>query len=337
MILLQKKTKPTGLSKTAAALVIIAAAFLKSASFSPVTSAPSAPNVQESESVIVIEDNALPAQNDEFIPKESFLYTPEQDKNEPVYTDVSAFKKEDIKVLNNTALNLDYWSLLNEELNFKSAEANSPSVLIIHTHASEAYTPSEKYTYEPTDPSRTEDTNYNMIRVGEEIAAGLVSVGIGVYHETELFDYPTYNGSYTRALERINELLELYPTIQIILDIHRDSLVLADGTEYAKVCRINDEDAAEILLVVGSDEGQLSHPNWKENLKFALQLERIMEVKYDDLLRNLNLRKERFNQHATIGSLIIEVGCAGNTLEQALCAARAFSDCAGEIILQALS
>ncbi len=336
--MLAQKYKTKGITKTAAALIIIAMAFIKETAFSP---AEKSHQTLEANSAVISETDCkevlLYAEEDSTYSSESTIFSPEKEKTEPAKTDISSFDKNDLKVLNNTSLRPDFWSLLNSELNFEAAVSDEPSVLIIHTHASEAYTPSEKYSYEPTDPSRTEDTDYNMVRIGEEIAAGLTCAGIGVYHERELFDYPSYNGSYTRALERINELLAKYPSIQIVLDIHRDALVAADGTEYAGTCVIDGEKSAEILIVAGSGEGGLNHPEWKENLKFALQLERMMEVKYNGLLRNLNLRTERFNQHLTKGSLIIEVGCTGNTLDEAIVAARAFAACASEVILEAIS
>ena len=335
--MLRENYKTNNLFKTAAALIIISAAFIKAAVYNPEDKISNTADKPEVNYIVSSEQSSestlyLPKTDDVF--SETTLFNPEETQIKPHKTDVSSFEKEDIKVLNNTSLRPDYWSLLQEELDFDAAIPDEPSVLIIHTHASEAYTPSEKYPYEPTDPSRTEDTAYNMVRVGEEIASGLIKAGIGVYHERELFDYPSYNGSYTRALNRINELLVQYPTIQFVLDIHRDALITSDGTEYAGTCSINGEEAAQILIVSGTGEGGLSHDGWKDNLKFALQLERMMTVKYEGLVRNLNLRSERFNQHATKGSLIIEVGCTGNTLDQALCAARA---CQFAFTLNALS
>jgi stage II sporulation protein P len=269
---------------------------------------------------------------------ESLLLQTQEDNPEAVsvFKDVSGFSTGALKILNQTSYEPDYKELLSEPLNFSPNLVNGdPAVLIIHTHGSEAYTSTAQNSYSDSDTYRTEDANYSVIRVGDEITNVLTEAGIGVIHETQLFDYPSYNGCYTRALERINEILKEHPTIKIILDIHRDAVIKDDGTELGSVCTINGEECSQVMFVVGTGEGGLPHPNWKENLKLALQLERLIQVKYDGLMRNLNLRKERFNQHATPGSLIVEVGCTGNTLEQALGAARRFAECAAEVILKA--
>ena len=72
------------------------------------------------------------------------------------------------------------------------------------------------------------------------------------------------------------------------------------------------------MFVVGTNGAGLDHPNWRENMKFALKLQNKITSKYPRLMRGINLRKERFNGHTTNGSLIIEVGSSGNTLSEAI-------------------
>jgi stage II sporulation protein P len=262
----------------------------------------------------------------------------EEDKPEPTqgFTDVSAFDPADFNIRNETSYAIDAAELLAQPLLISPDHSDDePDVLIIHTHGCEAYAPTEQNMYEPSDPDRTEDRNFNVVRVGDEIERVLTQAGIKVVHERSLFDYPSYNGCYNRALERIEEILTEYPSIQIVLDIHRDALTGQDGMPYRSVTVVDGKECAQVLLVVGTGEGGLTHPYWKENLKLALQLERIMQVKYSGLTRRLNLRQQRFNQHATLGSLIVEIGCTGNTLEEALRTAGLFAQCAAEVILQA--
>ncbi len=209
----------------------------------------------------------------------------------------------------------------------------SPQVLIIHTHASEAYTPEPGWEYEPSDTLRTEDTNYNVVRVGQEMADTLEAAGIGVIHDTTIRDYPTYNGSYTRTLAAIEEYLATYPSIQIVIDVHRDAAENADGSAVAVSCTADGQDAAQLMLVVGTDEGGLPHPDWEENLSLALRVQALLNRSYPDLCRSIDLRTERFNQHATLGSLLVEVGASGNTLAEALVSARLFADALAQIIL----
>ncbi len=218
------------------------------------------------------------------------------------------------------------------QLDFSRGE---PQVLIIHTHASEAYTPEPGWEYEPSDTLRTEDIEHNVVRVGQEMADALEALGIGVLHDTEIRDYPTYNGSYTRTLTVIEEYLAEYPSIQIVVDVHRDAAENADGSPVAVSCTADGEAAAQLMLVMGTDVGGLAHPNWQENLALAVRVQALLNRDYPELCRPIDLRAERFNQHATYGSLLVEVGASGNTLAEALVSARLFAGALAEIILDA--
>ena len=75
----------------------------------------------------------------------------------------------------------------------------------------------ESDTYFSDMPTRTQDNNLNVVRVGEEIAKRLREAGIGVVHDTTVHDYPSYSGSYDRSIETMRKNLEQYPTIQVTL------------------------------------------------------------------------------------------------------------------------
>ena len=200
-----------------------------------------------------------------------------------------------------------------------------PKVLIIHTHASEAYTPSPGWEYEPSDTLRTEDTARNVVRVGDAIAEELDSRGIGVVHDREIRDYPSYNGSYTRTLAAIEEYLAEYPSICCVLDVHRDAADDGAGGAAAFSCTVDGEKTAQLMLVVGTDAGGLPHPDWQENLALAVRVQALLARADPALCRPIDLRTERFNQHATAGSLLVEVGASGNTMPEALAAAGCFA------------
>ena len=201
-------------------------------------------------------------------------------------------------------------------------DQDGPTVLIVHTHTSEAYTQEAGWEYEENDTARTQDPNYSVVRVGAELAETLEANGISVIHDTSFNDYPSYNGAYNRTLQKIEGWLELYPSIQMVIDLHRDAASNDDGTPVSHTADINGESTAQIMLVMGTDEGGLSHPNWRGNLSWGLKYQAVLNRMYPGLCRNLNLRTERFNQHATPGSMLIEVGSSGNTLKQAIAAAR---------------
>lgn len=231
------------------------------------------------------------------------------------------YEAQGVLVKNETSYNFNVQELLDEPLKFNFNE-KGPQVLIVHSHSSESYTPTDKNYYLPTDPDRTEDTNYNVVRVGTEITNTLKSYGIEVVHATKLHDYPSYNGSYKNSLATVQEYLKKYPSIKIVLDIHRDAMVQSDGTKLKLVADVQNKKAAQIMLLSGSDQGGLDHPYWRENLKFAIKLQRTVNSMYPGLARPVSFTKERYNTHTTYASIIIEVGTTGNTLEEALVSAR---------------
>ena len=204
--------------------------------------------------------------------------------------------------------------------------ADGPQVLIVHTHGSEAYTPEPGWEYDALTAYRTLDDTRSVIAVGDALAETLEENGIQVLHDRTLNDYPSYNDSYWTCLTKIEGWLSQYPDIQMVIDVHRDAVSDSSGGAVALSSTQNGEAAAQLMLVVGTDQGGLSHPNWQENLANALKLQSVLEGQYPGLCRDLDLRTERFNQHATPGSILVEVGTNGNTLRQALHSAELLGD-----------
>lgn len=204
-----------------------------------------------------------------------------------------------------------------------TVQPDGPTVLILHTHTSESYRPSEGFMYTPSDNDRTEDLSFNVARVGAELCSELNRLGVFAIHDPTLCDYPSYNGSYKKMLSVAEAVLKKYPSVQIVIDLHRDAMITSEGTKISTVTSINGEKAAQIMLVVGTDANGLYHPEWRKNLSFAVRLQQIMDEKYPSLARPLNLRCERFNGHLCPNEVIMEVGTNGNTLPEALASARA--------------
>jgi len=197
--------------------------------------------------------------------------------------------------------------------------ASDPSVLILHTHATESYT-RQGEDYEESAAFRTLDEGYNMISVGARVAELLQEAGIGVIHDRQLHDYPSYNGSYNHARKTIQSILEENPTICLVLDLHRD----ASGdlkNQFRPVAQVEGEDAARIMVVMGTNAAGLTHPDWQENMSLGLKLQAQLERQAPGITRPMSLRSQRFNQDLTKGSLLIEMGAAGNTHAEALRAA----------------
>ncbi len=213
-----------------------------------------------------------------------------------------------------------------------SLPADGPQILIVHTHATEAYTPDAADVYVPSATARTLEEEDNVLRVGDEMERVFTEMGLQVLHDRTLHDYPQYNGAYTRSYQTVEDYLARYPSIRIVLDIHRDALVGEDGTVYKAVTRIDGVDTAQVMVVVGRGQNG-SNPHWMENLTLACKLQTSMNTLYPTLARPMTLRESSYNQELSSGSLLVEVGTHGNTLQEALSAARLFARSAGQVLL----
>lgn len=189
---------------------------------------------------------------------------------------------------------------------------NKKDIIIYHTHTCESYTPTKENNYEASGNFRTIDSNYNISRVGQELEKNLSDM-FNVNHNTTYHDYPAYSGSYTRSLATIKSLIpENYSGL--IIDLHRDAL--GNNSNYAPKVQIGDEVAAQIMFVIGTDGGGLTHLNWERNLKTAIKIQEKANEMYPGLFKPIILRNSRYNQHVSDGACIIEVGATGNTLEE---------------------
>ena len=206
-----------------------------------------------------------------------------------------------------------------------------PQVLIIHTHGTEAYTMPKGKECDAVKSARSHDTNYNVVRVGDEIANVFEEAGISVLHDRTLHDSAGYNDAYSRAEKAIDAYLKKYPSIHFVLDIHRDAIEDKDGNSYKVISQVNGNSAAQMSIVVGSDGSGLPHEHWQENLKLAILLQQKLTESYPTLMRPMYLRNSRYNEHATTGSLLVEIGAAGNSLDEALYAAHLFAEKAVEV------
>lgn len=205
---------------------------------------------------------------------------------------------------------------------------SQPSVLILHTHTTESYTKTEDY--QETSQYRTLDKDYNVVSMGEELKRVLEAGGVGVIHDKTIHDYPSFSGAYGHARKTIKEYLDQYPSIRMVLDLHRDSVEDSKGQQVRYVTDVNGEKAARLMLVVGTDANGLKHTDWPDNMALAVKLHAQMEKNNPGICRPISFRKQRFNQDLSAGALIVEVGSAGNTRQEALLAVREL----GQTILQ---
>lgn len=204
----------------------------------------------------------------------------------------------------------------------------TPVVLIYHTHTTESYVAEKTGRYDDSFNFRTTEPDKNMVSVGDAIAEQLAAAGIGVVHAREIHDFPVWTGSYSNSAETIRSVLEQYPEICIALDIHRDAI--SDGkTVIAPVAEVNGKQSAQIMIISGCDDGTMGMPDYRKNFHFASRLQETAETMFPGFTRPILFDYRKYNQDLTAGSLLIEVGSQGNTLEEA--------QYAGELVGQALS
>ena len=214
-----------------------------------------------------------------------------------------------VKLKNQTQINLT------QEILTPNITIDNKNVLIFHTHSCESYTSSDLFPYTPTGNFRTTDLNYTVTRVGTELENQLKQYNIPVIHDTSYHDYPAYNGSYTKSLQTVENILKTTQA-DIIIDLHRDAI--GSRPDYAPTVKIGDDYASQMMFVIGTNEGGLNHPNWQQNLKFAVKVQEKAEEMYPGLFKPIMVTPNRYNQHTGKYANIIEVGSTGNTLEQSL-------------------
>ena len=237
-----------------------------------------------------------------------------------------------VYLFNYTNRSMDMQALASAQIGVELQEAG-PQILIMHTHGTEAYTMDGEDVYVESDASRTTDESCNVIRVGDEMQKVFEEMGLQVIHDRTLYDYPQYSGSYDRSYAGVERWLEQYPSIQVVLDVHRDALVGSDGTVYKAVTEVDGEKTAQVLMIIGTDE-LAEHPDWTDNLALSIQIQKKLDSQWPTLARPITLRSSRFNQQLTHGSILVEVGSHGNTLQEALRGARLFARAAGEVLLE---
>ena len=229
----------------------------------------------------------------------------------------------DVEIRNQTGY------VLNEEMLTPNIEVDNSNIIIFHTHTCESYTPTEQNQYEPSGSYRTTDLGYSVARVGDELENYLSNYGYSINHDKTYHDYPAYTGSYSRSLKTVEGLEQQTPA-DVVIDLHRDAV--GSNSNYAPTVRIGEDYCAQLMFVIGTDGGGLWHPNWNQNLKFAVKVQQKAEELYPGLFKPIILRNSRYNQHVSKAATIIEVGATGNTLEQSITSMKYLSKILDEVI-----
>ncbi|MDP4153391.1 MAG: stage II sporulation protein P [Bacillota bacterium] len=225
---------------------------------------------------------------------------------------------ERVYLRNHTKFDVDLKSIMESPLNLLGRKKEGPQVLVIHTHGSESYSEKNAATYNSNQSDRNTDINQNVVAVGSTFAKTLTELGIETVHDTTMYDRPDFNTAYTKSGEGAQKWLDKYPSIRVIVDVHRDSIVTSEGIKYRPVVDIGGKSAAQVMLVVGTPQNGLSHKNWRDNLNFAAHWAKLLEESNPGITRPIDLSKDRYNQQLRTGAVILEVGSSGNCLDEAI-------------------
>ena len=212
--------------------------------------------------------------------------------------------------------------------------SDEPQVLIVHTHTTESYDPNDIGIYDTEHPTRSTADGENMLAVGAALCAQLQSMGIAAVQATEYHDYPSYNGAYSRSRETVRQYLLRYPSVKVVLDLHRDGIQREDGTRVKPTAVIDGRKAAQLMLVVNADDGSGSMPYEMENLRFAARLQDALQRRYPGLARPALFDERKYNQDLMPGYLLVEVGSESSTLEEAKYSAALLANCLAEVLTQ---
>lgn len=227
--------------------------------------------------------------------------------------------------------NLDIKDLLEKDVKLSVEDKTKPTILIYHSHTTEAYSILDVGYYTSSD-ARSNDCAKNMVRVGDELAEYLEKQGFVVIHDKKIHD-KDYNSSYDDSKKSVMSYLEKYPTIDITIDVHRDDITYSNKTKIKPTAVIDGKKAARMMIISGCEYGKVkNYPDWEENLKFNLQIQNKVEQKYKGLMRPVMFSERKYNMNLTHFSFLLEIGTDANTLDEACYSARLFGNALGELL-----
>lgn len=230
------------------------------------------------------------------------------------------------------ALRPDFAALLAEGSDLTAEDGEGPLVLIFHTHTTESYLLNDDGKFYEDYQTKSTDEKRNMLRVGDEICRVLDERSVRYIHLRGIYDEP-YTGAYARSRADVEKILKEEPGIKIVLDVHRDAVYYSDSEHGKQVCRINGRKAAQIMTVTGAEDGTVTDfPDWEYNLRFALELQKKAQEKYEGLMRPVYFCPRRYNMDTAHCSLLLEIGSDANTLEEAVYSAHLLGDVLADLI-----
>ena len=229
---------------------------------------------------------------------------------------------------------LDIERLLNQKASLEITDMSKPTILIYHSHTTECFTLLDVGYYTESTDLKTKDSDRNMVRVGDEICKVLESKGFNVIHDRSIHDL-SYNEAYSSSRKSVNEYLEKYPTIDITIDVHRDSITYSDKTKVKPTAVIDGKKAAKMMIISGCEYGSISnYPNWECNLRFSTAVTNKVNGMYPGLMRPILFSERKYNLDLTKNSFLLEIGTEANTLDEACYSGRLFANALADLLIE---
>lgn len=229
---------------------------------------------------------------------------------------------------------LDIENLIKQKASLEIKDMSKPTILIYHSHTTECFTLLDVGYYTESTDLKTKDISRNMVRVGDEICKVLESKGFNVIHDREIHDL-SYNEAYDSSRKAVSSYLEKNPSIDITIDVHRDSITYKDGTKVKPTAEIDGKKAARMMIISGCEHGRITNfPDWEYNLRFSTAVTNAVNEKYPNLMRPILFSERKYNLDLTKNSFLLEVGTEGNTLDEACYSGRLFANALADLLLK---
>ena len=200
----------------------------------------------------------------------------------------------------------------------------SPQILIYHTHSQERFA-----------DSVPGDSSGSIVGVGEYLTQLLTGYGFHVLHHTGEYDVETRDDAYSKAGPAIEQILKENPSIEIVIDLHRDGV--AEGTHL--LTEVQGKQMASIMFFNGlsrttsnGDISYLPNPYIQDNLAFSLQMQIAAQEYYPGFSRKIYLKGYRYNLHLCPKSLLVEVGAQTNTVQEVMNAMEPLADIIAKVV-----
>jgi stage II sporulation protein P len=178
-----------------------------------------------------------------------------------------------------------------------------PLVLIFHTHTTE--------TFKPDSNGKNYSTNLNITvaEVGKKLEYELeMKYGIATLHDSTIHDLPKFYGAYKKSCVTVQKYLKKYPSLKLIIDLHRDGGVARNSS----TCIIDKENYAKTLLVAGTN-----FKNYQTYNKTTQKIKSIFDTYYPGLCKGIDYKSTSFNQSLSSKMILLEIGSNENKLEEA--------------------